>query len=82
LSKLTCLGPNKETNKKELAKILEDRDALRLKMADLKQERQTLQDKLASVTRTMESLKTSSTGNQQVNELQVRGVCGYVSMYV
>ena len=41
-------------------------------MVELKQERQTLQDKLASATRTIESLKASSSGSQQVSEFRMR----------
>ena len=41
-------------------------------MVELKQERQTLQDKLASATRTIESLKASSSGSQQVSEFHMR----------
>ena len=73
---LNYLVPNQDSSKKELSKILEDRDSLRVKVGEMKQERLGLQEKLASANRTMETLRASAPVNQQVTELQVRGECG------
>ena len=68
---LACLSPNKETSKSEISKIIDDRDSLRVKVTDLKQEKHAMQDKLASANKTIDALRLNTPMNQQISELQV-----------
>ncbi len=51
---MSYLGPNQDANKNELTKILDEKDAMRAKLMEMKQDRQALQEKLVSANRTIE----------------------------
>ncbi len=75
LLQLSYLGPNQDSNKKEFTKILDERDAMRGKLMEVKQDRQALHEKLVSANRTIEANKNGSTPvSAQISELQVRAM--------
>ena len=66
---LECLNPNQDYSKR-VSKILQERDSLRNKLTDLKQEKQAIQEQLKTANKSIESLKTQLPGDQRVSELQ------------
>ncbi len=74
-TQLACLGPEQEASKKEIEKILKDRDSQKAKLNELKQEKQKLHNNLLSANKTIESLKSKTPISDKVSELQV---CMYV----
>lgn len=68
---MACLGPNQESSKKEVSKILKERDELRKKLSELKQEKQKMQEKLKNTEQAVEKLKTKVPVDKRVSELQV-----------
>lgn len=59
-SQLTCLTPNQEKSKKEVTRIVSERDSLRGKLNELRQEKQALQ----------QQVKSQGPADQRVLELQ------------
>ena len=77
-TQLACLGPNKEGSKKEVSRILQERDQLRTRLLDRKKENQMLQEKLSNANQMLESVKGDAPTDQRVNELQVGVVLRWV----
>ena len=71
LSQLACLGPNQEGSKKEIARIIGERDTLRSKVNEMKQEKSSMQSKLNTLNKNIELLKKKVPVDQKVSELQV-----------